>query len=251
MIHNSTIDLQLEHRSIRAFKDQPLNQEELQTLYTVASRTSTSNFLQQFSIIHVTDPTVRSEIRKISKQNYVGDNGDLFIFLVDLYRNQQIRNQSGNDDGRLHTADIFFQADEDATLACQNMLLAAESMGLGGVILGSIKNDPAKLIKVLHLPKMTMPLLGLQLGHPDQKPQLKPRLPLNLVAFEDKYPENFSLSEFKDYDQQVTQYYDLRDANRRIDSFTHQINGAKLNDARSTRDQITKVLHDQGLALDK
>lgn len=251
MVHNKTIDLQLGHRSIRSFKNQPLTKNELETLYTVASRTSTSNFLQQFSIIHVTDPKVRTAICKISKQNYVGANGDLFIFLVDLYRNQQIRQQSGKDDGRLHTAEVFFQADEDATLACQNMLLAAESMGLGGVILGSIKNDPQKLVQVLKLPKMTLPILGLQLGHPNQNPQLKPRLPLNLVAFENRYPEEFSLDQFKDYDQHVTQYYDLRDANRRIDSFTHQINGPKLNDGPSKRDQITKVMHDQGLALDK
>lgn len=249
MIHNDTIDKQLQHRSIRAFKDQALTKEELTTLYQVASHTSTSNFHQQFSIIHVTDPKVRKEIREISKQDYVGANGDLLIFIVDLYRNQQIRKQMGNDDGRLHTMDVFMEAVEDTTLAVQNVLVAAESMGLGGVILGSIKNDPAKLIKVLDLPKMTMPWLGLQLGHPDQEPQLKPRLPLDLVAFEDHYPKEFKLDQFKDYDNHVTQYYDLRDANRRIDSFTNQINGPKLNDQMSKRDDINEVLFNQGLAM--
>lgn len=249
MIHNQTIDKQLNHRSIRAFKDQPLTKEELQTLYQVASRTSTSNFLQQFSIIHVTDPAVRQAIRKISKQDYVGGNGDLLIFVVDLYRNHQIRQQSGLDDGRLHTTDVFEQAVEDTDLAVQNVLVAAESMGLGGVILGSVKNDPAKLIQVLKLPKLTMPWLGLQVGHPDQEPQLKPRLPLNLVAFEDHYPQDFPLADFKDYDSHVTQYYDLRDANKRIDSFTNQINGPKLNAQPSKRDDISKVLHEQGLAV--
>lgn len=250
MIHNTTIDHQLHHRSIRAFKDQTLTQEELETLYTVASRTSTSNFLQQFSVIHVTDPATREAIRHISKQNYVGSNGDLFIFVADLNRNQQIRRQSGKNDGRLHTTEMFNQAAEDATLACQNMLVAAESMGLGGVILGSIKNDPAKLVQVLHLPQMTMPWLGLQVGYPDQDPQLKPRLPLNLVAFEDHYPQSFPLAKFKDYDQQVTTYYDLRNANQRIDSFTHQINGSKLDKVKTKRDDFVKVLHQQGLALD-
>ena len=53
------------------------------------------------------------------------------------------------------------QAAEDAILALQNALTAIESMGLGGVVLGSIKNDPEKLIQVLDLPKMTFPILGL------------------------------------------------------------------------------------------
>lgn len=249
MIHNDTIDRQLNHRTIRAFKDEPLTKDELTTLYQVASQTPTSNFFQQFSIIHVTDPQVRAQIRDIAKQKYVGANGDLLIFIVDLYRNQQIRQQLGNNDGRLHTMDVFMQAVEDTTLAVQNVLVAAESMGLGGVILGSIKNDPVKLIKVLGLPKMTMPWLGLQLGHPDQEPQLKPRLPLDLVAFEDHYPKGFKLDQFKDYDSRVTQYYDLRDTNKRIDSFTHQINGAKLNDQMSQRDDINEALFNQGLAM--
>ena len=178
-----------------------------------------------------------------------GANGDLFIFIADLYRNQQIRHQLGNDDGRLHTTDIFMQAAEDAILALQNALTAIESMGLGGVVLGSIKNDPEKLIQVLDLPKMTFPILGLQVGIPDQEPQLKPRLPLDQITFDNNYPRNFNISELKNYDQTVTTYYDLRDANKRIDSFTNQINGPKLNQHESSRDKLLQALHDQGLAL--
>src|SRR5699024_5190710 len=46
------------------------------------------------------------------------------------------------------------------------------------VSLHLFKNDPQKIIEVLNLPKMTFPVLGLQIGIPDQEPQLKPRLPL-------------------------------------------------------------------------
>lgn len=250
MIHNETIDHQLNHRSIRAFKDQPLTSEQLTTLYAAASHTSTSMFMQQFSILHLTDPQLRKQVRQISKQPYVGDNGDLFIFMVDLHRNLLIRRQSGNDDGRLHTTDIFMQAVEDTVLALQNTLVAAESMGLGGVILGSVKNDPAKLVEVLHAPKMTLPLLGLQVGVPAQQPQLKPRLPQKFIAFDNHYPTDFNIADLKDYDNQVHQYYDLRDTNHRVDSFTNQINGAKLAQHLSTRDKLAKVIQAQGFALD-
>ena len=67
--------------------------------------------------------------------------------------------------------EMFLQAYEDAVLAVQNVLNAAESMGLGGVVLGSIQNEPAKIIKALNLPKHTFPALGLQIGVPDQEPQ--------------------------------------------------------------------------------
>lgn len=250
MIHNETIDHQVNHRTIRAFKEQPLNEEQLTTLYEAARHTSTSMFMQQFSILHVTDPHLRTQVREISQQPYVGANGDLFIFIVDLYRNQQIREQEGNDDGRLHTTDIFMQAVEDTTLAVQNFLTAAESMGLGGVILGSIRNNLEKLVQVLNMPKMTLPFLGIQVGVPDQEPQLKPRLPQRFIAFENHYPRDFKVADLAEYDQVVTQYYDLRDANRRIDSFTKQINGDKLNKHFTKRDEFALVAQKQGFALD-
>lgn len=251
MIHNQTLDQQFNHRSIRAFKPHSLTKEQLTTLYTAASHTSSSNFWQQFSIIHVTDPKKRAAIRKISKQPYVGANGDLFIFLVDMYRNQKIRQAAGKDDGLLHTTDLFQQASEDAILAVQNTLTAAESMGLGGVILGSIKNDPLKLIQVLNLPKMTFPILGLQVGVPDQKPQLKPRLPLQFIAFDNEYHRDFQASDLADYDKEVAQYYDLRDTNKRIDSFTHQIAGEKLDKGDNNhRDQLPDAIRQQGFSQD-
>ena len=123
-------------------------------------------------------------------------------------------------------------------------------MGLGGVILGSIKNDPVKLINVLGLPKLTFPLLGLQVGVPDQAPQLKPRLPLNQLVFEDDYNRDFNVRDLAGYDHDVTQYYDLRDANRRIDSFTNQIAGPKLDNHATSRDKLGEALHRQRLALD-
>ena len=95
MTENRTINNQLNHRTIRAFKPVNLSKEQLKTLYSVASHTPTSMFMQQMSIMHITDPDKRAAIREVSKQSYVGENGDLLIFLVDLYRNQQIRRQNG------------------------------------------------------------------------------------------------------------------------------------------------------------
>lgn len=250
MIHNETIDTQLNHRSIRKFKDQTLTKEQLETLYSVFGQTPTSMFMQNASLLHVTDPEEKKRIQKLCNQKYVGAEGDLFIFIVDLYRNQQIRKQLDKDDGRVHTTDIFFQAMEDTLLAFQNVANAVESMGLGYVPLGTVNDHPLDLLKTLDLSELTFPVLGMQVGVPDQKPQLKPRLPYKFICFEGKYNKDFNVKELKDYDQVVTTYYDLRDANRRIDSFTKQITGAKLNNHETDRDQLPKELHKQGLCLD-
>ncbi|RMC51010.1 NADPH-dependent oxidoreductase [Lactobacillus sp. ESL0263] len=250
MIHNATIDQQVNHRSIRKFKDQQLTEEQLTTLYTVFQHTATSLFMQNATLLHITDETKRAKIRELCGQKYVGAQGDLFIFVVDLYRNQQIRQQLGKDDGRLHTTDIFFQGLDDTLLAWQNVGNAVESMGLGYVPLGTINDHPLAMLDVLGLPKLTFPALGMQVGVPDQNPQLKPRLPLEFTTFENDYPRDFTVDNLKDYDQVVTTYYDLRDTNKRIDSFTKQITGEKLNTKAIDRDELPELLHKQELCLD-
>ena len=175
---------------------------------------------------------------------------DYVIFIVDLYRNQQIRQQLGKDDGRVHTTDIFFQAMEDTLLAFQNVANAVESMSLGYVPLGTVNDHPLKMLETLNLPELTFPVLGMQVGVPDQKPQLKPRLPQKFTCFEGNYPTDFNVKDLADYDKIVTTYYDLRNSNRRIDSFTKQITGAKLNNHETDRDELSEELHDQGLCLD-
>ena len=250
MIHNATIDQQVNHRSIRKFKDQQLTEEQLTTLYTVFQHTATSLFMQNATLLHITNETKRAKIRELCGQKYVGAQGDLFIFVVDLYRNQQIRRQLGKDDGRLHTTDIFFQGLDDTLLAWQNVANAVESMGLGYVPLGTINDHPLAMLDVLDLPKLTFPALGMQVGVPDQEPQLKPRLPLEFTTFENDYPRDFTVDNLKDYDQVVTTYYDLRDTNKRIDSFTKQITGEKLNTKAIDRDELPELLHKQELCLD-
>nr|WP_243680716.1 nitroreductase family protein [Lacticaseibacillus manihotivorans] len=76
----------LDHRTIRKFSPQPVDPQCLTRLITVAQHTATSHFLQSFSIIHITDPALRSQIAAISHQTYVDGNGELLIFVADQHR---------------------------------------------------------------------------------------------------------------------------------------------------------------------
>ncbi len=69
----------------------------------------------------------------------------------------------------------------DGALMAQNALLAAQSMGLGGVYIGGIRNNPAAVSEAVGCHQV-IPLFGLCLGHPAQAPEQKPRLPRALVA---------------------------------------------------------------------
>ena len=87
---------------------------------------------------------------------------------------------------------------EDTLLAFQNVANAVESMGLGYVPLGTVNDHPLEMLKTLDLPKLTFPVLGMQVGLPDQEPQLKPSLPLEYTCFEGSYKKDVYVKDLKD-----------------------------------------------------
>ncbi|HRY20275.1 MAG TPA: hypothetical protein P5198_02075, partial [Flexilinea sp.] len=86
-------------------------------------------------------------------------------------------------------------------------------------------------------------------GWPNQNPQLKPRLPLDLRVFENEYKILADYKEaVREYDEEMQTYYDLREANRRVDSFTLQVI-KKLQNPSEKRAKILQVVRDQGFDL--
>ena len=246
---NEMIKKQLNHRTIREFKDKEISSDVFATLLEVAQRTASSTGMQQCSIIRVTDSSLRKEIAEICTQEYVARAPELLIFIVDTYRNDQIALEQGVDSENSGDMDRFFQGFTDAILAAQNMVNAAEAMDLGTVYFGSVLNDPEKLCQLLDLPKYTFPALGLGIGYPNQDPMLKPRMDMKLRVFENKYEklENY-LEEIKDYDKEMQTYYDLRQANKPLDKFSSQVVG-RLQAIIPKRQDMAKVMVSQGFDL--
>lgn len=248
-VMNEMIKKQLNHRSIRKFKDEEVSKEVFETLLDVAQRTATSVGMQLSSIINITDRSLRKEIAQICNQEYVAEAPILLIFIVDIFRNHQIAREQGFISESSGDMDKFFQGFTDAALAAQNMVNAAESMDLGTVFLGSILNNPWKICEILDLPEYTFPVIGLGIGYPDEQPQLKPRMDMKLRVFENKYKDfdNY-MEEINDYDDEMQTYYDLRQADKALDKFSEQVI-QRLKTGIITRKEIINAIVDQGFDL--
>lgn len=243
---NSTIQTQLNHRSIRKFKRQDISKDIIDTLIDVAQHTSTSNFRQSYSIISVTDEDKKQKIATICDQHYVAEAAHLFIIVLDQHRNHQIAEEMAVDTSVIETTDRFLAAAMDCALLTQNMVIVAESLGIGAVILGSILNDAKALIEMFELPKYTFPILGLAIGYPDQEPQLKPRLPKEFIHFENTYKSFDEINDkLQDYNDTVQTYYDLRNSNQRVDSFSNQMS-QQMTMKHPKRMENLSRLHEQG-----
>ena len=55
ILHNATVDALLKRRSIRKFKPKPLSDDIVETLETVAQHAASSQFLNDWSAIRITD----------------------------------------------------------------------------------------------------------------------------------------------------------------------------------------------------
>ncbi|MDU3077750.1 MAG: nitroreductase family protein, partial [Mixta calida] len=86
-----TIELLRAHRSIRAFTDQPISDEQREAIIAAAQSASTSSFLQCSSIIRITDKALREQLVTLTGgQHYVAQAAEFWVFCADFQRNLQI-----------------------------------------------------------------------------------------------------------------------------------------------------------------
>ncbi|WP_341502663.1 oxygen-insensitive NADPH nitroreductase [Gallaecimonas sp. GXIMD4217] len=224
---NPTIELILSHASIRKFTPEPIDPAQLDAVLAAAQAASTSSFLQVGTLIRVTDHDKRQSLVELTgNQPWVGKAAEFLVFCADYHRHRQIV-----PDARLGYVEQLLIGAVDGALMGQNALLAAESLGLGGVFIGGIRNHPDQVAELLGLPKHVIPLFGLCLGHPDQQPTLRPRLPRPLVVHENGYRE-LDQALLARYDEQVRLYYRERTGGNKEMSWSEQIAATLTKEAR-------------------
>lgn len=247
---NDNINIALNHKTIREFKDQKVDNDVVEPLLEVANHSASSNGMQLFTIIRVTDQEIKDRLSEIGRQEYMRRAPELWIFVADLYRNYSIAKENGVQNDEMISFDKFIQAFTDSVIAAQNVVRSAESMGFGTNYYGNIHNSTQDVIDLLNLPKYTYPVVGLGFGYPNQNPQLKPRMPISLKSFTNTYRvfDNYN-EKIKDYDNEMTTYYDLRESNKKSDSFSLQI-PKKQGTLIAKRDKMFETLKKQGFIVE-
>jgi nitroreductase len=235
-----TIDLLCSHRSIRAFTEQGIDEAQRSAIIAAAQAASTSSFLQCSSIIRITDPAKREQLVQLTGgQPWVSAAAEFWVFCADFNRHQQIC-----PDAQLGRAEQLLLGCVDTALMAQNAMVAAESLGLGGVFIGGIRNSIAEVTELLELPKFVLPLFGFCVGHPADAPDVKPRMPHAMLVHENRY-HAVDKNLLAQYDEQITAYYQQRDSNQRSETWSQLIQRLIIKE---TRPFILDYLHQQGWA---
>ena len=251
---NPVLESLFKHRSIRKYKNQPLEDEKLQLIIKAAQAAPSWCNGEQVSIIVVKDQTLKDKFRDYCwGQTHISTCAAFLVFCADFYRVSIAFEKAGKTkeefEKYMSNIDTLIIGSHDVGISLQNATVAAESMGLGTVHIGAIRIQSLEVTKDLHLPKYCIPMVGLCVGYPDEDPGLKPRIPPKGVCFENKYSTESAKAGVDEYDEIFKKYVSEREKNARESNWSESI--SKLYGGGGVKNDI-ELLKQQGfICIDK
>ncbi len=206
---NPVLETILRHSSCRAFLPDAIPQAKLEAIIAAASAAATSSNLQLWSLMVVEDPARKSRLAALAGgQKHIEQSPTFLVWLADLARLDTISRQNQDPVEGLQYLELFMVALIDAALAAQNAVVALESLGLGSVYIGALRNQPEKVAAELGLPKLVFPAFGLSIGVPDPKGAsgIKPRLPQGVVVHREQYDPTLDPATIAAYDSRMSAF---------------------------------------------
>jgi nitroreductase len=174
MPSNPIVEAMLSRKSIRKFKKRIPSKKTVETIVRAGQQ---APFASQLC----------SLLLKRDRDNIPYQAPISFIFLIDLHRMELIMREGK---WKMITNDLLMLlfGIQDATLMGENMVMAAESLGLGSCYIGMIPYMAKQIAKKYKLPQKVFPLVELVMGYPAEEKPARPRYPLDFVLFENEYP---------------------------------------------------------------
>lgn len=177
------------HRTHRTYAASAVAPELVRLLAAVALSAPSKSDLQQADIVEVTDPALRRALAElVPAMPWVAAAPAFLVVCGNGRRLLEASALHGETFANEHL-DHFFNASVDAALVLQNLIVAAEAVGLGTCPISVIRNHAAQVSDLLSLPAHVFPVAGLCLGWPAEEGRLSPRLPLTQTLHRNRHDE--------------------------------------------------------------
>lgn len=240
---NQIVNLLKEHRSVRKFEKRDVEDDKVNAIIKAAQWSATSSHYQAYTIIRVNDPEMRSSIARLAGgQKWIEECPLFLVFCANLKRSKKYWEEI--DPLILSNTEMFITATVDTALAAQKAFIAAQSLGLGGVYIGGIRNDLSTLSELLDIPELICPVFGMCLGYPAEFPDQKPRLPKEVIFKEERYSEQGDDDLVEAYNRSISAYYCERTAGKKDDTWSKHCGSSMMA---KTREYLGNFLKARGL----
>ena len=172
---NNTIRELLARKSVRVYTDQEISAEAKEAILLAAVNAPTAGNQQLYTIIDVTDQALKDALAEsCDHQPFIATGKMVLIFCADCrkwYEGFRAADASPRKPG---VGDLLL-AVSDATIAAQNAVVAAESLGIGSCYIGDIMEQCEVHQEMLHLPRYVFPCCMLVFGYPTQQQLERPK----------------------------------------------------------------------------
>jgi nitroreductase len=209
--------------SVRRYRDEPVADAVVDAVLRAALRAPTSSNIQACTVIVVRDTETRRALSvPCGDQQHIVDCPVFLAFCADLTRIEHALGRNGHDlaDNNL---EIGLVSSIDAALVGMSAYLAADSLGLKGVMIGAVRNDPQAVARLLGLPPRVYCVFGMCLGYADAVPPQKPRMEFDLVVHRERYHEAGREQSLARYDAALAAHYRGNGRETADDSWTHEV----------------------------
>lgn len=160
-----------QRRSIRKYKDKPVEEEKLQKVLEAARLSPSARNEQNWKFVVVKDADTREKLTEAIGQPFVRE-APIILVCCGTEPNAIMRGGQPR-----YTVDL--------SIATAYMMLAAYEQGLGTCWLGSYDEKAVK--KVLEIPEKVRVVSITPLGYPNESPAPRPRKSIDEIVSYDKF----------------------------------------------------------------
>lgn len=211
------LDLIMKRKSVRVYEEKEIPIEVKDKILAAAFQAPTAGNMMMYSIIEIDDQSIKDKLVKTcDNQGMIGKAPLLLLFLADFQRWMDYIEASGvkdfnkenNFEEYIPKEGDMFLAINDALIAAQTAVLAAEDLGLGSCYIGDIMENFEIHKELFNLPKYTLPITMLCIGYPteQQKNRTMRRryFSKDMIVHKNSYRKP-SVEEFKAMDKKIAE----------------------------------------------
>ena len=163
----------MNRKSVRSFTDQKLTEQQIETLMKAAMAAPSAINIQPWHFVVIDDDAVKQELWGEGRRPEMFTGAAIVVIVCG--ETTDMRKPLGQPDADpVEMENIFWS--QDCSAATENLLLAAEAMGLGAVWTALYPTERmAPIIEKLGLPENVKPLCAVPIGYPagDDQPKDK------------------------------------------------------------------------------
>lgn len=174
---NETIKQLWSRKSVRAYADREITQEEKNAILDAAIQAPTAGNMTLYTILDITDQKIKDRLAvTCDNQPFIAKAKLVLIFCADYRRWYDIFCKYEDEVRKPAEGDLFL-AQADTLIAAQNAVVAAESLGIGSCYIGDITENFEIHRELLNLPKYVVPTAMLCFGYPTEQQMERPKPP--------------------------------------------------------------------------